>query len=115
MTRIPYYVNGKHIDGGVRTAPVFNPALGTPVKQVALASPGEVSEAVELARQAQLAWRSTSLTRRADVFFRLRQLLVEHKEELAQLVSEEHGKTVADAAGGVTNGAGACWKKETVD
>lgn len=102
--QIPHYINGKRVESDGGTAPVYNPATGVHAKDVPLAIPAEVDAVVDIARQAQIAWRATSLTRRADVFFRLRQLLVERKEDLAELVSEEHGKTVADAAGEVARG-----------
>jgi len=104
MVRIPHYINGKRMDSSERTTPVFNPATGISEKEVVLASAAEVADAVAIAAAAQRSWRKTSLTRRADVFFRLRHLLKERQDALAQIVTSEHGKVLSDAAGEISRG-----------
>jgi malonate-semialdehyde dehydrogenase (acetylating)/methylmalonate-semialdehyde dehydrogenase len=104
MALVQHHVNGRSVGTDDRTGPVYDPATGEVQHQVALASESEVQEAVAAARAALPAWRATGLIQRADVFFRLRQLLREHSDELAAIVSSEHGKVLADAAGEVSRG-----------
>jgi malonate-semialdehyde dehydrogenase (acetylating)/methylmalonate-semialdehyde dehydrogenase len=87
-----------------RTAPVFDPATGEHQADVALAGQVEVDAAVQAAGKAFGEWRDASLTKRARVMFALRELLVKHEDELARLVTAEHGKTVEDARGEVLRG-----------
>lgn len=101
---VEHHIGGERGALAERTGPVFDPATGTEQARVALASTAEVERAVEIAAAAQRTWAKTSLTRRTDVFFRLRQLLVERTDELAELVSSEHGKVVADARGEIARG-----------
>lgn len=104
MQQIPHYINGTRVYDAERYGPVFNPATGTQEKEVALASPARVEEAIEAARAALPAWRATSLARRTDIFFKVRQLLTERKAELAAIITAEHGKVLSDAAGEITRG-----------
>ncbi|MGH9093604.1 MAG: CoA-acylating methylmalonate-semialdehyde dehydrogenase, partial [Acidimicrobiales bacterium] len=83
---------------------VFDPSRGEQIAEVGLASVDEVDEAVAAASRAAPSWRATSLSRRADVMFRFRQLLTEHQGELISLVSTEHGKVRSDAAGELARG-----------
>jgi malonate-semialdehyde dehydrogenase (acetylating)/methylmalonate-semialdehyde dehydrogenase len=101
---IPHYIDGRFVTSSTRTTPVFNPATGAQDKEVVLASGQEVSHAVGVAYRAQQAWRRTSLTKRADVFFRLRQLIDQRKNELAAIVTSEHGKVLSDALGEISRG-----------
>jgi malonate-semialdehyde dehydrogenase (acetylating)/methylmalonate-semialdehyde dehydrogenase len=87
-----------------RTAPVFDPATGEHQADVALAGQAEVDAAVRGAGKAFVDWREASLARRSRVMFALRELLVRHEDELARLVTAEHGKTVEDARGEVLRG-----------
>ncbi|MBF6344630.1 CoA-acylating methylmalonate-semialdehyde dehydrogenase [Nocardia cyriacigeorgica] len=104
MNRIPHYLNGKRIDTGARTGPVFDPATGAQTAEVVFASAPDVADAVQIAKNALPGWRATSLSKRSDVFFRLRHLIGERREELAAIISAEHGKTVADAVGEIARG-----------
>jgi malonate-semialdehyde dehydrogenase (acetylating)/methylmalonate-semialdehyde dehydrogenase len=88
----------------LRTGPVFNPATGERQHEVALADTAETQRAIAAARAAFPAWRATSLTKRADVLFRLRHLLTERRDELAAIVTSEHGKVLSDAAGEIGRG-----------
>ncbi len=87
-----------------RTSPVHNPATGEVTGEVLLASPGDVDTAVATAKEAAAEWRESSLSRRAAVLFAFRELLHERSAELAAIVTAEHGKVLADAAGEVARG-----------
>ena len=79
MEKIGHYIGGKVVDGSSgRTGPVFNPATGEQTHEVDFASPDEVDRAVDAAREAFPAWRATSLSRRAELMFRLRELVDQH-------------------------------------
>lgn len=105
LTTVPHYIGGAATTGAsVRTAPVWNPATGERQADVLLAESSDVDAAVLAARAAFLAWRETSVTRRARVMFAFRNLVLEHSQDLALIVSREHGKVVADAMGEVARG-----------
>ncbi|GIF71937.1 CoA-acylating methylmalonate-semialdehyde dehydrogenase [Asanoa siamensis] len=105
MRQIPHWIGGREVAGtGTRRLPVFDPATGEIQAEVLAATAEEVRTAVETARAAQPAWRAASLSRRAEVMFRFRDLVDGHRKEIASLLSSEHGKTVADAAGEVARG-----------
>jgi malonate-semialdehyde dehydrogenase (acetylating)/methylmalonate-semialdehyde dehydrogenase len=102
---VPHVIGGKPVHGtSGRTAEVFDPATGTVARTVALASADDVDAAVEAAREASREWRRSSLTRRTQVLFAFRELLRERKEELAAVITAEHGKVLDDALGEVTRG-----------
>ncbi len=104
-TALNHFVGGKQIAGtSGRFGDVYNPALGEVVKQVPLASAEEVQSAVENAANAFPAWAETPPGRRAQVLYAYRELLHRHMDELAEIVSEEHGKTLDDAKGSITRG-----------
>ena len=86
------------------TQPVFNPATGAEQAEVVLGGASAVDKAVTAAAKAFETWSESSLSRRTQVMFAFRQLLVEHEEELARIISAEHGKTVDDARGEITRG-----------
>jgi len=87
-----------------QTADVYDPASGAISARVALASPSEVDAAVASAKAALPGWRDTSLAKRARILFAYRELLERHKEELAKLVTAEHGKVASDALAEVSRG-----------
>lgn len=87
-----------------RTAPVFNPALGTVQKEVRLASTADVSAAVDVASEALVAWRDASISKRTAVMFAFRELLSARKQELAEILTSEHGKVISDALGEIARG-----------
>ena len=100
-----HFVGGDQIAGtSGRFGDVYNPALGEVVKQVPLASADEVQWAVENAANAFPAWAEMPPGRRAQVLYAYRELLHRHMDELAEIVSEEHGKTLDDAKGSITRG-----------
>lgn len=102
---ISHWINGaEHPSTSGRTAEVFDPALGTATKRVALANRAEIDEAVAAAKAAQPAWGDLSLARRQTVLFKFRELLNERKPELAEIVTSEHGKVLSDALGEISRG-----------
>jgi malonate-semialdehyde dehydrogenase (acetylating)/methylmalonate-semialdehyde dehydrogenase len=103
-TRISHWIDGASTPGSGSLSPVFNPATGEHAADVELASPADVERAVATAKSAALDWRSSSLSRRAAVLFRFRELLVEHSDELAAIITSEHGKVLSDAAGEIARG-----------
>ncbi|MFI6182705.1 CoA-acylating methylmalonate-semialdehyde dehydrogenase, partial [Nonomuraea sp. NPDC051191] len=104
MKSVKHWINGALTEGGGRTAEVFNPATGEVSGHVALASVAEVDAAVAAAVAAFPAWRDASLVKRAQVLFRFRELMDAHRDELAALISAEHGKVHSDALGEVARG-----------
>jgi malonate-semialdehyde dehydrogenase (acetylating)/methylmalonate-semialdehyde dehydrogenase len=105
MRPIHHWIDGRAQEGrSGRSAPVFDPATGAQSAAVALAERAEVDEAVRAARRALPAWRELSMSRRTELFFRIRTVLDEHREELARTVTSEHGKVVSDAGGEVARG-----------
>ncbi|MDE1567635.1 CoA-acylating methylmalonate-semialdehyde dehydrogenase [Aquabacter sp. P-9] len=104
MTTIGHFIAGQHVSGSGRSAPTFNPATGEQIGEVLLASAATVDEAVQAAAQALPAWAATPAPARARVMFKFKDLLDRHMDELAALISREHGKTVDDAKGELVRG-----------
>lgn len=105
MHRIGHLINGKDTSQSAeRTGPVFNPATGEQIAEVALANSATVGTAVTAAEAAFEEWSSRTPINRARVMFRYKELLSAHIDELAELVSKEHGKTLDDARGSITRG-----------
>lgn len=105
-TRITHLVAGTPWEGTAeRTSPVYNPATGAQTGVLDLASAQVVGDVVGRAKQAWLdEWRDASLAKRTQVLFKFRQLLDERKEDIAALITAEHGKVLSDAVGEVTRG-----------
>jgi malonate-semialdehyde dehydrogenase (acetylating)/methylmalonate-semialdehyde dehydrogenase len=104
-TRIPHWIAGRRTEGSSgRSGPVYNPATGNQTGAVDFASVEEVDAAVQAAKEAFPAWRATSLARKAELFFRIRELLHERRDALAEILVREHGKVFSDALGEVTRG-----------
>ncbi|MYF03615.1 MAG: CoA-acylating methylmalonate-semialdehyde dehydrogenase, partial [Holophagales bacterium] len=105
MRTIQHHVNGNRLAAcSGRTHPVFNPATGEQTAAVGLASTDEVDAAVAAARDAFSDWRRTSLAVRTKLMYAFRNLVETHTDELARLLTAEHGKVLADAAGEVARG-----------
>src|SRR5947209_18696236 len=105
VRRITHWIGGHAVTGeSGRTSPVYNPATGVQTGVVDLASVEEVGRAVEAAKAAFPAWRALSLSRRTELFFRIRRLLDEHREDIARFLTAEHGKVLSDAKGEVARG-----------
>jgi malonate-semialdehyde dehydrogenase (acetylating)/methylmalonate-semialdehyde dehydrogenase len=103
MRSVPHFINGKLIDDAGRSN-VYNPATGEVIAQVPEPTNDFIDDVVEVARAAASRWADSSLSLRTNVLFTLRQLLVEHTDELAALISLEHGKTITDAKGEIARG-----------
>ena len=106
MTEIlTHWVDGADFAGeSTRIAPVYNPATGTVSREVTLASTKDVASAVASAKAAFPAWADTSLAKRQSVLFSFRELLNARKEELAAILTNEHGKVFSDALGEIARG-----------
>ncbi|MDX1468587.1 MAG: CoA-acylating methylmalonate-semialdehyde dehydrogenase [Acidimicrobiia bacterium] len=105
MKQIQHWIDG-HLTAGKsdRVGPVFNPATGDQTGEVAYAAPDDVDEAVQAARTAFDSWRNSSLTQRQNIMFGFRELVAGHRDDLASLLTAEHGKTLDDARGEVQRG-----------
>ncbi|WP_433511364.1 CoA-acylating methylmalonate-semialdehyde dehydrogenase [Nonomuraea sp. CA-143628] len=104
MKFVKHWINGALADGDSRTQEIFDPSTGEVSGHVALASAADVDAAVAAAVAAFPAWRDASLTKRAQVLFRFRELMYAHRDDLAALISAEHGKVHSDALGEVARG-----------
>jgi len=105
IARISHWIGGRTVAGeSGRSGPVWNPATGEQTGEVDFATPEEVDKAVQAAKKAFSAWRAVSLSRRQDLFFRIRQLVHERKEEIAKILTAQHGKVLSDALGEVQRG-----------
>ena len=105
LEQLGHYVGGCRVAGrSGRVGPVFNPALGVATTEVALASRDETRAVIQAAREALPEWSDTPALRRARVLFRFRDLIEKHGDELATILTREHGKVLADARGEVTRG-----------
>ena len=102
MDTIQHIIGGTGDAGGGAPAAVFNPATGEQIANVAMAGANEVDAAVAAAKTAFEGWSTTPPARRARVMFRLRNFLEERADEVARIISAEHGKTHDDALGEVT-------------
>ena len=106
MTKhVTHWIGGKPWDGEAgRHGDIYDPATGRVSGQVDFAAPAEVDAAVAAAKDALLHWRRISLAKRASVLFEFRNLVKANTKNLAQLITEEHGKVASDAAGEVARG-----------
>ena len=103
--RIPHWIGGKKVAGQFeRSGAVYDPALGQVTGEVDLAEASLVDKAVDSAAAAAADWRAESLTKRAQVLFRFRELLAERRRELGEIITAENGKVLDDAVGEVTRG-----------
>ena len=105
MTELKHHINGELVAGtSGRFAESRNPATGELLSNVPLASTAELDAAVEKAAEAQKAWAKVNPQRRARVFMKFGLLIEEHLDELAEILSKEHGKTLPDAKGDIQRG-----------
>src|SRR5579862_1043420 len=104
-TQVSHWIGGERRTGtSGRSGPIFNPATGRQSATVDFASVEEVDAAVQNAKAAFPAWRETSLAKRAELFFRIRELVHERREDVARILVAEHGMVLSDAIGEVTRG-----------
>lgn len=104
MSLIPHLIHGELVSDSGRSSDVFNPSTGQAIHKVPLASRETIQQAIDSAKSAFPAWRNTPAAKRAQVMFRFKQLLEQNEARIAQLISEEHGKTLEDAAGELKRG-----------
>ena len=105
MDRVSHWVNNKVVRGtSGRTGKVFNPATGEQQAEVDLASVEEMDSVIAIAKAAFPAWRATNMSRRAEIMFRMRELLDANRKELASILTLEHGKVPSDAMGEIARG-----------
>jgi len=105
LRTITHWIGGKPATGtSTRTSPVWNPATGAQQAEVALANAGDVDTAVQAAAAAFTTWGQSSLSQRTKVLFAFRELVNARTQDLAEIISDEHGKVVSDARGEVQRG-----------
>lgn len=107
---IEHWVDGKYYHGSpLKTVPVENPGTGKVSADLLAASEKDLDYTVEVARRAQAQWAQSSLAKRTQVMFRMRQLILDNEDRLARAIVEEHGKNYSDAIGEIQRG------RETMD
>ncbi|MFP5352053.1 MAG: CoA-acylating methylmalonate-semialdehyde dehydrogenase [Actinomycetota bacterium] len=105
MTFVDHWIGGRRVQGdGARVGDVYNPATGEVIRQVCFAGHSEVDQAVTAATEAFEEWSRSTLATRTKVMFEYRNLIDHHRNEIAALITEEHGKTASDALGEVQRG-----------
>jgi malonate-semialdehyde dehydrogenase (acetylating)/methylmalonate-semialdehyde dehydrogenase len=104
MSVIPHLINGELVTENGRAVDVFNPSTGQAIHKLPLATRETIQSAIDAAKAAFPAWRNTPPAKRAQVMFRFKQLLEQNEARISQLISEEHGKTLEDAAGELKRG-----------
>jgi malonate-semialdehyde dehydrogenase (acetylating) / methylmalonate-semialdehyde dehydrogenase len=105
LRNVNHWIGGQpRASESMRSSIVWNPATGEPQAAVALASVEEVDQAVAAAQHAFPAWRATPLSRRAEIMFKVRELVDANRRRIAKVITLEHGKTVVDALGEVARG-----------
>jgi malonate-semialdehyde dehydrogenase (acetylating)/methylmalonate-semialdehyde dehydrogenase len=105
ITAVTHWINGKQVAAtSGRSGRVTNPATGAVIAEVGFASVEDVDRAVAAAKAASGEWRATPLSKRAEVMFRLRGLILDNRNRLAEIISRENGKTIAVALGEVARG-----------
>jgi malonate-semialdehyde dehydrogenase (acetylating)/methylmalonate-semialdehyde dehydrogenase len=105
LTTIEHWIGGTFTSGAAtRRGPVYNPATGQQQHEVVLAEPADVDAAVAAAKRAFETWGDVSLSRRTKILFNFRELVNNRVKQLAEIISDEHGKVLSDAAGEVQRG-----------
>jgi malonate-semialdehyde dehydrogenase (acetylating) / methylmalonate-semialdehyde dehydrogenase len=104
MTIIGHLINGQRVNGGTRTQPVYNPATGGSSLNVQLADVATVQAAIASAEAAFPAWRNTPPLKRARVMSKLKELLEANADTICKLITDEHGKVLADSLGELQRG-----------
>lgn len=102
--QVPHFINGKAVTANGRKLEIYNPAIGEVIGELAVADQSIVDQAVKAAADAYPAWSAKSPTQRAALLFRFKALLDQHTPELAEIVTREHGKTIAESIGSTQRG-----------
>ena len=101
---ITHWIDCHEQPGTGATQPIMDPATGEQVGTLHLGDPATVDRAVQVAAAAQTEWARVSLAKRTQILYRMRQLMIEHTDEIAAVITREHGKTLADAKGEIARG-----------
>jgi malonate-semialdehyde dehydrogenase (acetylating)/methylmalonate-semialdehyde dehydrogenase len=102
---VPHWIAGQpYPASSSASGPIYNPSTGQQMGAVVFASSEDVDAAIQAAKRAFPAWRALSLGRRTELMFRIRQLVLEQRDDIARLITAEHGKVLEDARGEVTRG-----------
>ncbi|WJZ02768.1 CoA-acylating methylmalonate-semialdehyde dehydrogenase [Corynebacterium freiburgense] len=101
---VSHFIGGVAVDDSARFGTVMNPSTGEETGRVGFASESTLEKAIDAAEQAFPAWRATGMAKRANIMFRLREIITSRADELAAVISQEHGKVLSDAAGEITRG-----------
>lgn len=101
---VQHVIGGELTHDSDRTGAIMNPSTGVEIGRVAFASPTTLEKAIDAAEEAFPAWRATGMAKRANIMFRLREIISARADELARIISQEHGKVLSDAAGEITRG-----------
>jgi malonate-semialdehyde dehydrogenase (acetylating)/methylmalonate-semialdehyde dehydrogenase len=105
MRTINHIIGGEEVvSTSGRTSPVYNPATGEVTSEVGLASTEEVDRAVAAASAAFEEWSATSIARRTAVMYRFRDLVDQRRDDIAALLTAEHGKVLSDSLGEIQRG-----------
>lgn len=104
MTTINHYINGQETGASARTQSIFNPATGEQIADVSLASAAEVENAIAVAQKTFETWSQTTPLSRARILFKFKAIVDERRDELAAVITAQHGKVYEDALGEITRG-----------
>ncbi|QDI92112.1 CoA-acylating methylmalonate-semialdehyde dehydrogenase [Salicibibacter halophilus] len=104
VEKLKNYINGEWVESRADGEDVYNPADGTAIAHTPHSTFEDVNDAVQAAREAYHPWRKTPVPKRARVMYTFHELLVDHHEELAEILTKENGKTYKDAYGEVLRG-----------
>ncbi|MFL6745523.1 MAG: CoA-acylating methylmalonate-semialdehyde dehydrogenase [Sphingomicrobium sp.] len=104
MREIDHFIAGESYSSGERSGDVFDPNQGAVQAKVKLGTAADLERAIDAAKAAQPAWAATNPQRRARVMFKYKELVEAHMDQLAQILSSEHGKVIADSRGDVQRG-----------
>src|SRR4051812_26229619 len=105
METVPHWINNRpSATSDERSGDVYNPATGEVVRKVAYSTPADVDAAVEAASKALVSWRVASIAKRTRVLFAFRELVERRRDDIARLLTSEHGKVFSDAQGEVQRG-----------
>src|SRR5918996_4209575 len=104
LETVAHWIGGERLEDSSRYGEVTDPATGAVTRRVAFASSADVDRAVAAATAGFAKWSMLSLTKRSNVLFRFRELVAARADELARVITAEHGKTIPDARGEVQRG-----------
>ena len=101
---ISHVIDGQEVAGTGSTQPIMNPATGEEVGTLQLGDASTVDRAVQVAVAAQQQWQRVSLAKRTQILYRMRELVIAATDEIAEVITREHGKTLGDAKGEIARG-----------